>query len=286
MNVESPGDGATPDTPVALITGASRGIGLAIAKGLASRGWQLVLASRDAQRLQQACEVLDRMASGCLRSRHALDLAEPDQVKSLSCALLEAQTPLRAIVHNAGVMCMERQLTTHGLERTWATNVVAPHLLTQLLQPLLPASDGGRVIFMSSLVRRWGSLNLDDPGLSTGYTADRAYSQSKLAVVLLAQAWAAREPGWLSLSMEPGMTDTDFGSEYRGFRGLMRTLYRPFMATPEQAADTAVWLASAPACSMVPGGHYRRRTRVLPDRGAADARLLHALVKRLELDGS
>lgn len=272
-------------TPVALVTGASRGIGLAIAKGLAFRRWQLVLASRDEHRLQQACDELDRMAPGCVRSRHALDLAEADQVRSLSSSLLQAQTPLRAIVHNAGVMCMQRQLTTHGIERTWATNVVAPHLLTQLLQPLLPASDAGRVIFMSSLVWRWGSLHLEDPGLASAYTADKAYNQSKLAVLLLARAWAQSRPGWLSLSMEPGMTDTAFGSEYRGFRGLMRTLYRPFMATPEQAADTALWLAAAPAADLVSGGHYRRRRRVVPDPAAASPDLPRALVTRLELDG-
>jgi len=181
-------------------------------------------------------------------------------------------------------VCMRRELTSDGLERTWATNVVAPHLLTRLLLPALPDDPAGRVVFMSSLVRRWGTLQLADPGLADAYTPDRAYNQSKLAVMLLAQAWADRRPGWLSLSMEPGMTATDFGSDFRGLRALMRTLWRPFMATPEQAADTAVWLATAAPASLVPGGHYRKRRRMVLNPDAPDPELLQRLFATLEAD--
>lgn len=273
-----------PDSPVALVTGASRGIGLAISRRLAAQGWQLVAVARDSSRLDNACAELERRHPGCVQQLAALDLAEQAQVRVFASRLLAAGRPLRAIVHNAGVMCMQRELTRDGLERTWATNVVAPHLLTRLLQPLLPVGPAGRVVFMSSLVRRWGALALDDPGLALGYTPDKAYNQSKLALLLLARAWAGRQPGWLSLSMEPGMTDTDFGSGYTGFRAWIRRLYRPFMATPAQAADTAVWLATVESRLLEAGGHYRRRRRVpLPGRAGQD-NLPARLIERLDHD--
>lgn len=270
--------------PVALVTGASRGIGLAISASLASRGWRLVTVSRDGVRLRDAMALLAQHRPDSVLSSHAVDLAELSQVRALAAELLDAGVPLRCLVHNAGVICMHRELTSDALERTWATNVVAPHLLTRLLQPLLPENDLGRVIFMSSLVRRWGSLLLEDPGFETGYTADKAYNQSKLALVLLAQAWAARQLGWFSLCMEPGMTATDFGDQYTGLRACARALFRPFMATPEQAADTAVWLATSEASRLHNGGHYRRRQLVLEAARDTASDLANELIDRLNQD--
>lgn len=255
-----------------MVTGASRGIGLAICQQLAASGWRLVLVARDETRLHSAQTLLDASVPGCVVDCRAVDLGQRAEVERLAAGLLRAGREITALVHNAGVIRMRRELTVDGVERTWATNVVAPFVLTRRLQPVLPPHPGTRVIFMSSLVQRWGRIHWQDPGLAQGYSADAAYNQSKLALRLLARAWAVRQPGWLALSMEPGMTATDFGSDYTGFRAWMRRLYRPFMATPAQAADTACWLATADAAGLVAGGHYRRRARVpMPSDGADDA---------------
>lgn len=281
---DTDGDGLTHAAPVALVTGASRGIGFAICSLLAGKGWLLIPVAHDRARLQQACSRLEQMHSGCVAFSHAVDLAEQPMVHELADRVIQANIPLRALVHNAGVIQMKRELTSNGMEKTWATNVVAPHVLTQRLSLLLPANPTGRVIFMSSMVERWGSLNLTDTSLSDCYTPDSAYNQSKLALRLLAMAWAERQPGWFSLSMEPGMTDTDFGSNYTGLRAWMRRIYRPFMETPIQAADTAVWLLTTDGQHLIAGGHFRKRCPVQMQSSAKDINLARQLIAKLDID--
>lgn len=258
-------------SPTAVVTGASRGIGLAVCDGLVRAGWRVVIVARDAHRLATARAQLEAAVPGSVCSQWAVDLGCRAEAERLAAGLLEAGEPIDALVHNAGVICLQRELTADGVERIWATNVVAPFVLTHRLLPLLAPVPATRVIFMSSLVHRWGRLHPADPGLASSYTADGAYNQSKLALRLLARAWAKRRPGWLSLSMEPGMTATDFGASYTGWRALARRLYRPFMATPEQAADTAIWLATADAAVLCNGAHYRGR--VPRTVGRADERV-------------
>lgn len=272
----------------AVVTGASRGIGFAVCDGLVRAGWRVVVVARDPGRLAAARQRLDATVPGSVCNEWAVDLGCRAGVEQLASGLLRAGEPVDALVHNAGVICLQRALTTDGVERTWATNVVAPFVLTHRLLPLLPPVPATRVIFMSSLVHRWGRLHPDDPGLARGYTADEAYNQSKLALRLLAQAWAERRPGWLSLSMEPGMTATDFGADYTGWRALARSLYRPFMVSPERAADTAIWLAVADGAELRNGAHYKRR-RVLNAGGdfgeSAHAELAWSMLEK-SLDAS
>lgn len=258
---------------VAVVTGASRGIGLAICTALAQRGAALVLVARDPQRLDAARLHLELLAPGCVLGIHAVDLAQPRLVRLTGAAIARSHPRVDVLIHNAGVIEMARSETAAGLERTWATNVLAPFVLTRALQPVLPPYPSTRVVFMSSMVHRWGRIDRADTQLTHGYSADRAYNQSKLALVALAAQWARRQPGWLGFSMEPGMTDTDFGSNYTGWRALMRRLYRPFMATPAQAADTASWLATAPPSRLENGAHYAGRAVRTPARGAHDPAL-------------
>ncbi|MCG2584936.1 SDR family NAD(P)-dependent oxidoreductase [Massilia sp. TS11] len=244
---------------LALVTGASRGIGLAICHGLAAQGVQLLMLARDPRRLQQASAQIAERYPGAVCATYAADLADSAALPGLGRAMAAKWPRIDILIHNAGIIEMARRENSAGLELTWATNVLAPFLLTRALLPALPAQASTRVVFMSSLVRRWGQLRRSDNQYVHGYTADAAYNQSKLALVLLAAAWARQQPGWLSLSMEPGMTDTDFGSQYRGLRALIRRCYRPWMATPAQAADTAVWLATADASALAGGQHFIRR---------------------------
>jgi dehydrogenase/reductase SDR family protein 12 len=148
-------------------------------------------------------------------------------------------------VHNAGVLPPERRETPEGLELTFATNVLGPHLLTRLLRDRLVESAPARVIFVSSGGMYTRRLDVDDLQSRTGEFDGRvAYARSKRADVVLAERWAEELAGTgvVVHSMHPGWADTPgIKTSIPTFRRVMR----PLLRSPEQGADTIVWLAAA-----------------------------------------
>jgi dehydrogenase/reductase SDR family member 12 len=188
------------------------------------------------------------------------------------------------LVHNAGVLPAERRETSEGLELTFATNVLGPHLLTRLLRERLVASAPARVLFVSSggiYIRR---LEADDLQSRSGPFDGRvAYARSKRAEVVLAERWAEELAGTgvVVHAMHPGWADTQ-GNE-RPVSSLQRVL-RPLLRTPAQGADTIVWLAAAEEPGRVTGRfwsdrHVRATHRLARTHETAEERdgLWHAL---------
>ena len=189
------------------------------------------------------------------------------------------------LVHNAGVLPRERRETAEGLELTFATNVLGPHLLTRLLRERLIASAPARVIFVSSGGMYTRRLDVDDLQSRRGAFDGRvAYARSKRAEVVLAERWAAELAGTgvVVHAMHPaGPTRRASRRSLPRFRRIMR----PLLRSPEQGADTIVWLAAAEEPGAVTGRfwcdrhvratHHRSRARA---RRAEDRdRLWHAL---------
>ena len=149
-------------------------------------------------------------------------------------------------MHNAGVLSRDYQRTDDGLELTVAVHVVGPFLLTQMLLPLLQASDAPRVITMSSGGMYTQRLDVGalDP-IAGEYDGVRAYARAKRAQVELTRLWEQHEgpTGVRFVSMHPGWVATPgIESSLPSFNRLMR----PILRTAEEGADTAVWLAASP----------------------------------------
>ena len=164
-----------------------------------------------------------------------------------ACAerLLANDEPVHVLVHNAGVLPRERRETEEGVELTFATNVLGPHLLTRLLRERLIASAPARVLFVSSGGMYTRRLDVDDLQSRRGtYDGRVAYARTKRAEVVLAERWAAELAGTgvVVHAMHPGWADTPgIKTSLPGFQRIMR----PLLRTPEQGADTIVWLAAA-----------------------------------------
>lgn len=226
-----------------LVTGANSGIGKATALGLAGRSATVVLVCRDEARGIAARDEIRAQSGNSKVELELADLARPSSLHALA-----ARLPHRAVhglVHNAGALVAERQLTSEGHELTWATHVLGPHLLTKLLRARLEAGSASRVIFVSSGGMYTQRLNLTDLDWSERrFDGTVAYAQAKRAQVVLSGEWAKRlAPKILVGAMHPGWVDTP-GVEtalprfHRFTRGRLRT--------PAQGADTVVWLASVP----------------------------------------
>ena len=199
------------------------------------------------------------------------------EVSRLASAIGERHPALYALVNNAGVQAWTRRTTPEGLEITFATNVLAPYLLTRLLAPLLERGAPSRVINIGSIVHRWGRLDWEDLQGERAYDPNKAYYQSKLALTLLSDAFAQRLAGsGISVqTLEPGMTRTAFAREFRGFYRFMGFVWRPFMRRPEEVAREIESLLSDANLDSAPGGYWHkgRPGRLSPharDREAAE----------------
>ena len=170
-----------------LVTGATDGLGRALALDLAGRGAELWVHGRDDQRGQETVEqIRDQHPDARLHWVRA-DLSRLDEVRGLAAAM--ADVPLDVLVNNAGIgLDGPRQLSADGVELHFAVNYLAAYLLTRALLPTMVASADtsghGRIVMVSSLGQQ--ALDFDDLMLERGYSTMRAYCQSKLAQVMFA----------------------------------------------------------------------------------------------------
>jgi dehydrogenase/reductase SDR family member 12 len=258
-----------------LVTGATSGLGLAASEGFARLGADVVLVARDAQRGERArAQVAEHSAGGAARLE-LCDLAKLASVRDLAQRLDARGDRLDVLVHNAGVLPAERTLTEDGIEMTFAVNVVAPFLLTRLLTERLAASAPSRIVTVSSGGMYTQRLRTDDLQNADGeFSGTTAYARTKRAQVILTELWAQRlaKRGIVAHAMHPGWVDTPGVSA--SLPGFYR-ITRPLLRSPEQGADTIVWLGAADEPARSSGGfwHDRRRrpTSLLPWTRETDA---------------
>jgi NAD(P)-dependent dehydrogenase (short-subunit alcohol dehydrogenase family) len=234
---------------VVVVTGATSGLGAAIARGVGAAGAEVVVVGRDAGRGAQVCAAVE--AAGGRARFAAADLAELDQVRALA-EDLRSLDALHAVVHNAGALLADRRESSDGIEVTWASMVVGPHLLTRML-----ADRTDRAIWMSSGGMYLQALDLDDWSWSRRrWDGTRAYAQAKRAQVDLVAEATARGEAPFQVALHPGWADTPGVAD--SLPGFHRAL-GPLLRSPEEGADTAVWLGAAPSEALTPGAFYLDR---------------------------
>jgi len=253
---------------VCAVTGATSGIGRATALALAGLGARVLLLVRDRGRGDVTADEL-RIATGNPAVEVVeVDVADLSSVRRAGAEIRALAPELHALVHNAGLLLDELDVTVDGLERTVATHVVGPHLLTRELVHALAADGDARVVWVSSGGMYTRSLDVrrtfEPPSPFDGVTA---YARTKRAQVVLAELWAERlaERGVVVHAMHPGWVDTPgLRSSLPKFSRVTRSILRDV----RQGADTAVWLAAAASASETTGGFWldrrERPTHLLP----------------------
>ncbi|NQX16784.1 SDR family oxidoreductase [Rathayibacter sp. VKM Ac-2857] len=283
---------------LAVVTGASDGIGRVIATRLAAAGAELILPVRSAAKGEVAAEGIRREVPGAAVSTRPLDLSSLRSVGALTEGLRAEGRPIDLLVNNAGVMQPpQRQVTEDGFELQFGTNHLGHFALTLGLLPLLGSA---RVVHQTSIAARSGSIGWDDLDGARDYDAMRAYVQSKIAVGLFARELESRgrAAGWglTSTLAHPGISPTNLlaaqpglgrAQQVRG-RGLIVLLARLGIAgTVESAAQPALLAATAPAGggfygpTRLIGGPAARRDPWAPLRSADDARRLWDVSEQL-----
>ncbi|MDR8411827.1 SDR family NAD(P)-dependent oxidoreductase [Nonomuraea sp. 3-1Str] len=236
-----------------VVTGATSGIGRAAAVGFARRGAHVVAVGRDPVRLRSVVSELTEV--GRVRPYGlGADFARLDDVRAAGEDLRGRYERIDVLASNAGGMFRTRTLTADGFESTIQVNHLSGFLLAHLLRDRLA---GGRLIVTSSDAYTTGRLDPDDLNAERGrYGAGRAYGASKQAGILFAAEAARRWPDVLAVSFHPGEVRTLIG---RGTIASWYFRFNPLLRTPDRAADTLLWLATAPADGIAPGGYYMDR---------------------------
>ena len=230
---------------VVMVTGATSGLGLAAAEGFARVGATVWLVVRSKARGEQArALVLERSDNHDVHVG-LCDLSELRSVRRFAERFTAQVERLDVLVNNAGVLPARRTMSPNGIELTFATNVLGPFLLTNLLLPLLERSAPARIINVSSGGMYTQRIRVDDLQSERGeFDGATAYARTKRAQVILTEMCARRLEGRgvVVHAMHPGWADTP------GVESSLPRFYRltrPLLRTPEQGADTIVWLGAA-----------------------------------------
>src|SRR5882724_7544261 len=263
---------------VAVITGASSGIGLAAATALASQGWRVIGTGRDQARIAHAESQIRAAAAPNVRADMIrVDLALLADTTRAAGEIAALTDRIDALINNAGGTAKARVLTADGNEATFAGNHLGHFVLTNRLLPLLRAAaarsarGATRIINMSSSAHTYApGLNWDDLQMVENFVPMPAYCNAKLANVLFTRALAERlaDEGIVAHAMHPGAVDTNFITHAdEGTQKYMRGLD---LLSAQDAADTLIWLVTAAEPGTTTGGYFHQRKRIATSAAAND----------------
>jgi NAD(P)-dependent dehydrogenase (short-subunit alcohol dehydrogenase family) len=253
---------ATPQDQFILITGATSGIGQVTARELARRGAHVILLARNADKAEQTRQQLIAETGNQQIDTVLADLSNLQQVRDVAAELHQKYPRLDVLINNAGLMFgAERELSADGYEMTLATNHLGPFLLTSLLLDMLQNSPAARIVNVASMAYKFSKPTLDDIQSERDYSPVWEYGTTKLWNIMFTQELAKRlrEHGIQNVvtnCLHPGAVATNYGKQTGGIVGVLLSLGRPFMISPEQGAQTSIFLATDAKAGNTSGGFY------------------------------
>jgi retinol dehydrogenase 12 len=231
-----------------VVTGATSGIGYAIAKELASMQHIVVMLGRDPAKGTATQQQLITQTGNQKIHYYNVDLCSQRQIKSVGAVLMDAFPVIDVLVNNAAQWNSRHELTEDGIEKQFAVNHLAYFLLTHLLYPSLSNSDDARIINIGSDSHRYGKMNFENLNLTGEYHGLKAYGQSKLANLLFSYHLHRNKPDHnVSVyCVQPGLVKTDIGVKHTTLlHSIAWKLRRLGGITSEAAASNIAYLATS-----------------------------------------
>jgi len=269
---------------VVVITGATSGIGQVAAESLAGWGARIVQVARDQGRGQEAMKRLGERTPNVAHSIFYADLSRLSEMKRIALEIATAEPRIDVLINNAGAMFGSRHLTEDGLERTFALNHMAYFVLTHGLRGRLAASAPARVVNTASDAHLGARLDINDLQSEKAYRGNfletlryggpgfKVYGRSKLCNILFTRELARRLAGTgvTANSLHPGFVATRFGDETGGLISFGIGVAKRFALSPQQGAETLIYLASSPEVAGVSGEYFAKCRPATPSQAAQD----------------
>ena len=261
-----------------LVTGGTDGIGKAAATEFARRGASLTLVGRNRAKTERTIADLKAASGNPHLDFLICDLSRMAEVGRAAEEFKARHDRLDVLVNNAGAMFKTPLIGPDGIELTFALNHLAYFQLTNSLLDLIRKTPGARVVSTSSAMQARGALDLGKTPTSTEGSGMRAYATSKLANILFTKELQRRldDTGATATCFHPGTIRSQFGgfgADVGFWIGLAFTLAKPFAKSPEQGADSLIWLATAPEAALLKGQYIANRRPLTPQKQAMDAQL-------------
>jgi NAD(P)-dependent dehydrogenase (short-subunit alcohol dehydrogenase family) len=260
------------DGRTCMITGASSGIGRATAMALARQGATLVLVCRDRGRGAATVAEIQRQTGNRDVTLMLADLSLQQSIRQLAQDFLVTGRPLHVLVNNAGIVNLQRKLTSDGIEEVFAVNHLAYFLLTHLLLDRLTATPPARIVNVASDAHKFSGIDFDNLQGERRYRTMKIYGQSKLANILFTYELARRldGSGVTANCLHPGTVATGLGANNGAVAKVLIKLLATVFRTPESGAATSIYLASSPQVEGVSGKYFsnckpRRSTTISYD---------------------
>ena len=242
---------------IILITGATSGIGKETALGLANMGATVVFTTRDVLKGKKTKEELILASSN--KNIHILkcDLASLQSIRDCCKEFKSKYDKLHVLINNAAVWDFKRRESKDGIENIFATNYLAPFLMTNLLIDVLKKSSPSRIINVTSGMH-YGTINFKDIEFKQKFSGAKAYRQSKLGLILFTRLLAKKleRTGVTVNTVHPGMSKSDLGRDAGGFS---RMIFKMMGKDPKIGAETSIYLASSPDLEKITGEYFAKK---------------------------
>lgn len=254
----------------AIITGADGGMGTEITRAVAEAGYHVLMACYQPKKAEGVRQRLIKETGNPYLEVLAIDLSSMDSVVSFADEVIKRNLSVSLLMNNAGTMETGLHITTDGFERTVSVNYLGPFLLTHKLLPILV--PGARIVNMVSCTYAIGHLDFPDfylRGKKGSFFRIPVYSNTKLALMLFTLELSERlkDRGITVNAADPGIVSTDIITMHQWFDPLTDILFRPFIRTPRQGAETAIGLLLDAKETGVTGQLYASsRRKVLPGK--------------------
>jgi len=248
---------------VVLITGADGAIGRETTRALAHMGATIIMACIDLHDAQPVYEAIKEETGNRHIELMQLNLASLSSIREFVSGFSQKHQRLHVLINNAGIYCTKREETEDGFEKTIGVNFLGPFLLTNLLLPILKETPEARIINVSSNACFQGRIDLNDLHMRKNYSGFPAYARSKLAIVLFTQELAERlkDTGITVNALHPGHVASNIWNMWPGkwYQALLFTVIRWFAISPQEAAQTGVYLASSDEVRGLSGKYFEKK---------------------------
>jgi NAD(P)-dependent dehydrogenase (short-subunit alcohol dehydrogenase family) len=267
------------NSPVAIITGASAGMGKVCALEAARKGYATILICRNKQKSEPVVQEIQRITGNEHLYLFICDVSSQAEIRKTAQEIRERFPVIDLLINNAGAINSSYELTVDGIERTFATNHLAYFLLTNLLLENIKAAPQGRIINIASEGQRMGKLVWDDLQMANNYSGLQAYTNSKLMNIVFTNKLAQNlEDSNVSVhAVHPGAVRTEFGATATGIMGFLVKNFRWAFRSPEKGAETALYLAFSEKGGNTTGLYWANNKPIQPRPEALDNQALQRL---------